>query len=171
MEQIIFIIIYLNIIIQLVIGLSNNQSHTIFGKYSKELKIQKLNLDDTLLINYYKSLHWKKVTHIIQGCLLGLILFNPNIFNIYNTDIQCNTNTLSILNIPFLLILLVTLWQLNIIPLYIPIFLIIYIIKIFGIFCSNEQINLIKILLACGYIIYNLCKRTMYPQYFIESSY
>lgn len=171
MEQLLFIIIYVTIIIQLYIGIYNNNTHTIFGKYSKEIINQKINLNDNILVNYYKSLHWKKVIHIIQGCLLGLILLNNNLFHINNSNIICTSNIVNIINIPLLIILSLTLWQLSIIPIYIPIILIVYLIKIFGIYCTKDQLNIIKILLSCGYIIYNLGKRSFYPQFFIESSY
>ena len=171
MEQLLFIIIYVTIIIQLCIGIVNNKTHTIFGKYSSEIINQKINVDNNILVNYYKSLHWKKITHIIQGCLIGLILLNDNIFNIDKYAVVCNSNIINIINIPLFIIIIITLWQLKIIPLYIPILVLVLLINKVNMLCSTEQLNIIKILLTCGYIIYNLGKRSFYPQFFIESSY
>ena len=102
MEQTVFIIIYTLIILQLLIGISNNKTNTIFGTCSSEIINKKIDLNNNTLVNYFSSLTVKKITHIIQGCFFGLLLLNNynilNIFNLFvnNSNIQCNNSLLNI---------------------------------------------------------------------------
>ena len=69
-----FFFIYGIIIFQLYLGITQNKTKSIFGVCTHEVKNLKLNLKNNMFVNYLKTLYYKKIGHIIQGCLLGIIL-------------------------------------------------------------------------------------------------
>ena len=172
-----FFFIYGMIIFQLYLGITQNKTKSIFGACTHEVKNLKLNLKNNMFVNYLKTLYYKKIGHIIQGCLLGIILlynidiskYFDNIFD--NSQIVCKNNFTKNIIITILAIVLLTLWQLNKIPFILPFVTLMYLVKIIVNTCNQLQFNIILLLLSCGYLIYNLGKRGYYYKNFIESSY
>ncbi len=172
-----FFFIYGMIIFQLYLGITQNKTKSIFGACTYEVKNLKLNLKNNMFVNYIKTLYYKKIGHIIQGCLLGIILlYNIDISKYFdiifgNSHIVCCYNFTKNIIITILAIVLLTLWQLNKIPFILPFVTVMYFVKILVNTCNQLQFNIILLLLSCGYLIYNLGKRGYYYKNFIESSY
>lgn len=159
---------------QLYLGISNNFTKSIFGICSSELLSNNINVKNNNLNNYIKSIGIKKFGHILQGVLIGSILLlkldiSNILLKIFNKNKCIQTNYQIILPVALLSVLI--LWQLNIISIIFPIILGLLVFKIIYDSCKEYQKNIIISVLSCGYILYNLGKRSYNPAIFIESSY
>ena len=172
-----FALIYAFISFQLYLGISNNFTKSIFGVCANEVANLQIDLENTMLYNYVKSLYWKKIAHISQGLLLGIILlFNYDVSKLFdilldNSSVICKNNTYKNILVTILSIVTLSLWQLDKLPFIIPAITLIYLTKIILSSCDKNQFNLILLVIACGYLLYNLGKRGYYYSNFIESSY
>tara|TARA_Y100001954_G_C15779591_1_gene589055 strand:+ start:326 stop:1099 length:774 start_codon:yes stop_codon:yes gene_type:complete len=172
-----FFVIYAFIVFQLYLGISNNKTKSIFGVCTNELLDLNLDLRNNMLANYIRSLYYKKIGHILQGLLLGIILlFNYNISNhidiiFNNSTIICKNNMYKNIIVTILTIILLTLWQIDLMPFILPAIMILYLIKIVLKSCDQMQFNILLLLISCGYLLYNMGKRGYYYSNFIESSY
>ena len=172
-----FSLIYAFISLQLYLGISNNFTKTIFGVCTSEISGSIININNSMAYNYLKSLYWKKIGHILQGILLGtILLLNYDISKLFdilldNSSVICTNTTYKNILLTILCIVTLSLWQLDKLPVIIPVIIFIYLTKIILSSCDKNQFNLILFIIACGYLLYNLGKRGYYYSNFVESSY
>ena len=177
MEQSLFVIIYITILYQLYLGITNNFTNSIFGVCSSEITKNIIDINKSIFSNYIKSIGIKKIGHILQGIILGMLLLIKydvsrlftKIFN--NQDIVCKKNNYKSISILILSFISIILWQLNIIPIIIPLLCCLMLFPIIYKSCTTNQTNLFMLIVSCGYLLYNLGKRGYHKSIFIESSY
>ena len=132
--------IYITILYQLYLGITNNFTNSIFGVCSSEITKNIIDINNNVFSNYIKSIGIKKIGHIFQGVILGLILlikydislFFSKLFN--NQDIICKKNNYKSISILILSFITIILWQLNIIPVIIPILCCLMLFRLFHIY-------------------------------------
>lgn len=173
MHELLYIYIYILTILQLYAGSHNNFTKSIFGLCSSEALVNNINFENHMLINYIYSLHWKKIAHIGQGLLLGLILLDKIDLTKHFTkkDKKCKKKNTLLIVFSILSFISIISWQLKLIPVIIPLILTSILLHFVIKLCDKYRQNLFVLILSCGYGFYNLGKRSYNKNTFVESSY
>ena len=156
-KSFLFIIIYSLILLQISLGALFNKTNSLFGVCSSNIK--KFKGSRSILGNYFNSLTYKNIGHVLQGFTLGMLLLT-NIDSILGTSEEdCDTSFLQDIVYPLIFIFTITLWQMKQVNIMLPILTFMLLLRKIIYVCKKDKKNLILVLLGCTYIIYNLGKR------------